>query len=89
MPPDTPSAACADASMRALVGLGPVEHDPRRHVRTDEPLHVVQVAIDSGADAALAGSCGRVGVRSHAGVGAVAAPLALRRPTAPECPGYT
>ncbi len=65
MPPPKP-AAYAEASIRVLKGLEPVRQRPGMYTRTETPLHIVQEAIDTAADEALAGVCKRIAVTLHA-----------------------
>ncbi|HSN34313.1 MAG TPA: DNA topoisomerase IV subunit B [Ideonella sp.] len=56
----------AEDSIRVLKGLEPVKQRPGMYTRTDNPLHVVQEAIDNAADEALAGHGRRIGLTLHA-----------------------
>ncbi len=56
----------AEASIRVLKGLEPVKQRPGMYTRTDNPLHVIQEAIDNAADEALAGFGKRIGLVLHA-----------------------
>jgi topoisomerase-4 subunit B len=55
----------AEASIRVLKGLEPVKQRPGMYTRTDNPLHIVQEAIDNAADEALAGFGKRINVTLH------------------------
>jgi topoisomerase-4 subunit B len=66
MPSSKSPGAYAEASIRVLKGLEPVKQRPGMYTRTDNPLHVVQEAIDNAADEALAGFGHRIGVVLHA-----------------------
>ncbi|HET9646046.1 MAG TPA: DNA topoisomerase IV subunit B [Burkholderiaceae bacterium] len=55
-----------EASIRVLKGLEPVKQRPGMYTRTDNPLHIVQEAIDNAADEALAGHGKRIAVVQHA-----------------------
>src|SRR6266542_4073313 len=55
----------SEASIRVLKGLEPVKQRPGMYTRTDNPLHIVQEAIDNAADEALAGFCKRIGLTLH------------------------
>ncbi|MDZ7811659.1 MAG: DNA topoisomerase IV subunit B [Ideonella sp.] len=55
-----------EASIRVLKGLEPVKQRPGMYTRTDNPLHIVQEAIDNAADEALAGHGKRIAVTLHA-----------------------
>ncbi|MEY8878372.1 MAG: DNA topoisomerase IV subunit B [Leptothrix sp. (in: b-proteobacteria)] len=66
-PRTTPTPAAVtpvygEASIRVLKGLEPVKQRPGMYTRTDNPLHIVQEAIDNAADEALAGHGKRIGV---------------------------
>ena len=63
--PTVKSPAYAEASIRVLKGLEPVKQRPGMYTRTDNPLHIVQEAIDNAADEALAGVCKRINVTLH------------------------
>ena len=52
-------------SIAVLKGLEPVRHRPGMYTRTDNPLHIVQEAIDNAADEALGGYCKRIAVTLH------------------------
>ena len=52
-------------SISVLKGLEPVRHRPGMYTRTDNPLHIVQEAIDNAADEALGGFCKRIAVTLH------------------------
>ena len=54
-----------EASIRVLKGLEPVKQRPGMYTRTDNPLHMLQEAIDNAADEALAGFGQRIGVTLH------------------------
>jgi topoisomerase-4 subunit B len=58
--------AYGEASIRVLKGLEPVKQRPGMYTRTDNPLHIVQEAIDNAADEALAGHGKRIAVTLHA-----------------------
>jgi len=62
----TKQASYGEASIRVLKGLEPVKQRPGMYTRTDNPLHVVQEAIDNAADEALGGFGRRIGVTLHA-----------------------
>jgi topoisomerase-4 subunit B len=53
-------------SISVLKGLEPVRHRPGMYTRTDNPLHIIQEAIDNAADEALGGYCKRIAVTLHA-----------------------
>ena len=65
-PVSAAAAAYGEASIRVLKGLEPVKQRPGMYTRTDNPLHIVQEAIDNAADEALAGFGQRIGVTLHA-----------------------
>jgi topoisomerase-4 subunit B len=52
----------SEASIRVLKGLEPVRQRPGMYTRTENPLHIVQEAIDNAADEALAGFCREISV---------------------------
>jgi len=52
-------------SISVLKGLEPVRHRPGMYTRTDNPLHIMQEAIDNAADEALGGYCKRIQVILH------------------------
>lgn len=52
-------------SISVLKGLEPVRHRPGMYTRTDNPLHIMQEAIDNAADEALGGFCKRIQVTLH------------------------
>jgi topoisomerase-4 subunit B len=54
-----------EASIRVLKGLEPVKQRPGMYTRTDNPLHIIQEAIDNAADEALAGFGKRIAVTLH------------------------
>ncbi len=56
----------SEASIRVLKGLEPVRQRPGMYTRTENPLHVVQEALDNAADEALAGFCDEIAVTMHA-----------------------
>lgn len=56
----------SEGSIRVLKGLEPVKQRPGMYTRTDNPLHVLQEALDNAADEALAGHGKRIGVIMHA-----------------------
>ena len=60
------SGAYGEASIRVLKGLEPVKQRPGMYTRTDNPLHIVQEAIDNAADEALAGVAKAIDVVLHA-----------------------
>ena len=62
----SPAAGYAEASIRVLKGLEPVKQRPGMYTRTDNPLHIIQEAIDNAADEALAGHGKRIDVTLHA-----------------------
>ncbi|MBS1228272.1 MAG: topoisomerase subunit [Proteobacteria bacterium] len=53
-------------SISVLKGLEPVRHRPGMYTRTDNPLHIIQEAIDNAADEALGGYCKHITVTLHA-----------------------
>ena len=55
------NGAYGEASIRVLKGLEPVKQRPGMYTRTDNPLHIIQEAIDNAADEALAGFGRRIG----------------------------
>src|SRR5437867_12347158 len=55
-----------EASIRVLKGLEPVKQRPGMYTRTDNPLHIIQEAVDNAADEALAGHGKRIDVTLHA-----------------------
>ncbi|MEY4909367.1 MAG: hypothetical protein RL260_3085 [Pseudomonadota bacterium] len=64
-PTSTSPAAYGEASIRVLKGLEPVKQRPGMYTRTENPLHMVQEAIDNAADEALAHHGKRIGVTLH------------------------
>ena len=52
-------------SISVLKGLEPVRHRPGMYTRTENPLHIMQEAIDNAADEALGGYCKRIQVTLH------------------------
>jgi len=64
--PNSKPDAYGEASIRVLKGLEPVKQRPGMYTRTDNPLHIVQEAIDNAADEALAGHGKRIDVTLHA-----------------------
>ncbi|HEY0879090.1 MAG TPA: DNA topoisomerase IV subunit B, partial [Zeimonas sp.] len=56
----------SEASIRVLKGLEPVRQRPGMYTRTENPLHIVQEALDNAADEALAGVCDDIVVTLHA-----------------------
>ena len=52
-------------SISVLKGLEPVRHRPGMYTRTDNPLHIIQEAIDNAADEALGGYCKHIEVTLH------------------------
>src|SRR5690606_12543472 len=56
----------SEASIRVLKGLEPVRQRPGMYTRTENPLHIVQEALDNAADEALAGFCKEIVVTLHA-----------------------
>ncbi len=56
----------SEASIKVLKGLEPVKQRPGMYTRTDNPLHIIQEAIDNAADEALAGYCKAIDVTLHA-----------------------
>jgi topoisomerase-4 subunit B len=56
----------SESSIRVLKGLEPVRQRPGMYTRTENPLHIVQEAIDNAADEALAGFCREICVTLHA-----------------------
>jgi topoisomerase IV subunit B len=65
MPTTKNSATYAEASIRVLKGLEPVQQRPGMYTRTESPLHIIQEVIDNAADEALAGHGRRIGVVLH------------------------
>ncbi|MBS7350917.1 MAG: type IIA DNA topoisomerase subunit B [Comamonas sp.] len=61
----TTSSAYSERSIRVLKGLEPVKQRPGMYTRTDNPLHIVQEAIDNAADEALAGFGKKIRVTLH------------------------
>ncbi|MGD9945438.1 MAG: DNA topoisomerase IV subunit B [Burkholderiaceae bacterium] len=61
----------SESSIRVLKGLEPVKQRPGMYTRTENPLHIVQEAIDNAADEALAGFCREIVVTLH-GDGSIA-----------------
>ncbi|MEP7205870.1 MAG: DNA topoisomerase IV subunit B [Casimicrobiaceae bacterium] len=55
-----------ESSIRVLKGLEPVRLRPGQFTRTDNPLHIVQEAIDNAVDEAIAGFARGVTVTVHA-----------------------
>ncbi|MGH8822470.1 MAG: ATP-binding protein, partial [Rhodoferax sp.] len=55
----------SEGSIRVLKGLEPVKQRPGMYTRTDNPLHVIQEAIDNSADEALAGHGKKIRVTLH------------------------
>jgi topoisomerase-4 subunit B len=55
-----------ESSIRVLKGLEPVKQRPGMYTRTDNPLHIIQEAIDNAADEALAGFGKKIKVTLHA-----------------------
>lgn len=55
-----------ESSIKVLKGLEPVKQRPGMYTRTDNPLHIIQEAIDNSADEALAGFGKRITVTLHA-----------------------
>ena len=55
----------SEASIRVLKGLEPVRQRPGMYTRTENPLHIVQEAIDNSADEALAGFCREIVLTMH------------------------
>jgi len=55
----------SEASIRVLKGLEPVRQRPGMYTRTENPLHIVQEALDNAADEALAGFCDEIVVTMH------------------------
>jgi topoisomerase-4 subunit B len=66
LPVTASAGAYGEASIRVLKGLEPVKQRPGMYTRTDNPLHIVQEAIDNAADEALAGFGKLIGVTLHA-----------------------
>jgi topoisomerase IV subunit B len=64
--PKNAAGQYAEASIRVLKGLEPVQQRPGMYTRTDNPLHIVQEVIDNAADEALAGFGQRIGLVLHA-----------------------
>jgi topoisomerase-4 subunit B len=62
----TRSSDYSEASIRVLKGLEPVRQRPGMYTRTENPLHIVQEAIDNAADEALAGFCREIALTLHA-----------------------
>ncbi|NNM81748.1 MAG: DNA topoisomerase IV subunit B [Burkholderiales bacterium] len=52
----------SEESIRVLKGLEPVRQRPGMYTRTENPLHIVQEAIDNASDEALAGFADRIEV---------------------------
>ncbi|MDR1368249.1 MAG: type IIA DNA topoisomerase subunit B [Candidatus Accumulibacter sp.] len=61
-----PAADYNAESIAVLKGLEPVRHLPGMYTRTENPLHIIQEAIDNAADEALAGFCKHIDVTLHA-----------------------
>ena len=55
-----------ESSIRVLKGLEPVRLRPGQFTRTDNPLHIVQEAIDNAVDEAIAGYAKTLAVTVHA-----------------------
>jgi len=55
----------SESSIRVLKGLEPVRQRPGMYTRTENPLHIVQEAIDNAADEALAGHCREIVLTLH------------------------
>ncbi len=55
----------SEESIRVLKGLEPVRQRPGMYTRTENPLHIVQEAIDNASDEALAGFADRIEVTLH------------------------
>jgi len=55
-----------ESSIRVLKGLEPVRLRPGQFTRTDNPLHIVQEAIDNAVDEAIAGFAKHLAVIVHA-----------------------
>ena len=55
-----------ESSIRVLKGLEPVRLRPGQFTRTDNPLHIVQEAIDNAVDEAIAGHAKTLAVTVHA-----------------------
>jgi topoisomerase-4 subunit B len=58
----TAGAEYGEASIRVLKGLEPVRQRPGMYTRTENPLHIIQEAIDNAADEILAGYGTRIDV---------------------------
>lgn len=54
-----------ESSIRVLKGLEPVRQRPGMYTRTENPLHIIQEAIDNAADEALGGFCQNIIVTLH------------------------
>ncbi|MBU6487427.1 MAG: type IIA DNA topoisomerase subunit B [Burkholderiales bacterium] len=61
-----PSAAYSEASIKVLKGLEPVKQRPGMYTRTENPLHIIQEAIDNASDEALGGYGRQITVTLHA-----------------------
>ena len=59
-------SAYDESSIRVLKGLEPVRLRPGQFTRTDNPLHIVQEAIDNAVDEAIAGFAKHLDVIVHA-----------------------
>ncbi|CAG4886511.1 DNA topoisomerase IV subunit B [Paraburkholderia gardini] len=60
-----PNAAYSEASIKVLKGLEPVKQRPGMYTRTENPLHIIQEAIDNAADEALGGYGRQIIVTLH------------------------
>ena len=56
----------SETDIRVLKGLEPVKERPGMYTRTENPLHIVQEAIDNAADEALGGFGTSIAVTQHA-----------------------
>ena len=70
-------------SISVLKGLEPVRHRPGMYTRTDNPLHIMQEAIDNAADEALGGYCKRIQAHCEDDI------VRLRRKAPSQCSART
>ena len=56
----------SETDIRVLKGLEPVKERPGMYTRTENPLHIIQEAIDNAADEALGGFGSSIAVTQHA-----------------------